>query len=250
MNNNNYNKNEIRSLNRWVLVAGCIMLTLFTNNVNAQCTGTPSPAGTASALPSTVCSGGTSALSLAGYDTNTGITLQWQSSSTSMASGGTYANVSGGIGATTDAYTSGALSSTTYFTVLLTCTNTSDTVRSNEISVTVNPLPAVPTISTSTTPVCAPATITFTSSYAGSGNVWSPGGSTADNVVASGAGSYSYTVTYTDGNGCSATSAPATGVINTNSVSIFPSNGGNLCPGGSEHLLPVLPVETLGQQQK
>ena len=127
-------KARLKNLNRWILIAGCIVCCLFTNNANAQCSGTPSPVGTAAAAPTTICGSGTSSLSLTSYDTGLGITLQWQSSSSSMSSGGIYANVSGGSGTTTDAYTSGSISSTTYYTCLSTCSNTGDTSRSNENS--------------------------------------------------------------------------------------------------------------------
>ena len=58
----------------------------------SACTGTPT-AGTASA-PAGACSGIAFNLTLAGYtNTTSGITFQWQSSTTS---GGTYANITGG----------------------------------------------------------------------------------------------------------------------------------------------------------
>lgn len=74
--------------------------------------------------------------------------------------------------------------------------------------------PATPTISASgSTTICAGESVTLTSSQA-TGNVWSAnaGGATAQGISATNAGSY--TVTYTDGSGCSATSAPTVVTVN------------------------------------
>lgn len=74
--------------------------------------------------------------------------------------------------------------------------------------------PATPTISTSgSTTICAGESVTLTSSQA-TGNVWSAnaGSATTQGVSATNAGSY--TVTYTDGSGCSATSAPTVVTVN------------------------------------
>ncbi len=71
------------------------------------------------------------------------------------------------------------------------------------ISVTVNPLPSIPTISASgNTSFCTGGSVVLTSS-ATSGNVWSTSATTAAITVTT---SGSYTVTVTDANGCSSTS--------------------------------------------
>ena len=103
---------------------------------------------------------------------------------------------------------------------------------------TVNANPPTPTIAPSgPTAFCAGGTVTLTSSAA-SGNQWSLnnapiGGATGQQYVASAAGGY--TVTVTDGNGCTATSLPTT-------VTVFPlpptptiTPGGptTFCQGGS-----------------
>lgn len=74
--------------------------------------------------------------------------------------------------------------------------------------------PATPVITASgSTNICAGESVTLTSSQA-TGNVWSAnaGGATTQGITTSNAGSY--TVTYTDGAGCSATSAPTVVTIN------------------------------------
>lgn len=78
-------------------------------------------------------------------------------------------------------------------------------------SIMINANPAAPTISASeSTTICQGSSVNLNSSQP-SGNVWSTG-STNATIAASTAGAY--TVTYTDGNGCSATSAPTTVTVN------------------------------------
>lgn len=101
----------------------------YTWSPAALCTGTPT-AGTATA-PSSACSGVPFNLVLAGYTTGvSGITIQWQWSSTS---GGTYANISG---ATTATY-SATQTATTYYKALVSC-NGGTAVASNIVAVTMS----------------------------------------------------------------------------------------------------------------
>ncbi|HEX2898929.1 MAG TPA: hypothetical protein VHS96_04340, partial [Bacteroidia bacterium] len=83
---------------------------------------------------------------------------------------------------------------------------------SNSITVTVNALPATPTITPSgPTSFCSGGSVTL-SAPVSSGYLWSPGGATTQtiNVTTSG----SYTVQVTNGAGCSATSAPTVVTVN------------------------------------
>ncbi|MBK9512891.1 MAG: hypothetical protein IPO05_04525 [Flavobacteriales bacterium] len=99
-------------------------------------------------------------------------------------------------------------------------------------TVTVNPDPATPTI-TAGGPLtfCAGGSVTLTSSSA-TGNVWSTG-ATTQSITANASGNYSVTVT--DGNGCSATSAGTTVTVNPNPATPTISADGPLafCTGGS-----------------
>lgn len=95
--------------------------------------------------------------------------------------------------------------------------------------------PATPTITTGgPTTFCAGGSVTLTSSQA-SGNVWSAntGSATTQQVTATASGNY--TVTYTDGNGCSATSAPIAVTVNNNPTAPTITPGGltTFCAGGS-----------------
>lgn len=86
------------------------------------------------------------------------------------------------------------------------------------VNVTVNPLPAAPTITASgSTTICSGNSVTLTSSY-NTGNVWS-NNSNSNSITVSTAGNY--TVTYTDANGCTATSAPTTITVNQTPTSTF-----------------------------
>lgn len=103
---------------------------------------------------------------------------------------------------------------------------------SNAITVTVNPTPAAPTISTNTsTTFCNGGNVTLTSSQA-TGIEWSNSAITPSITVnASG----SYTVTYTDLNGCTATSLPTVVTVNPNPAAPTISANGptTFCTGDS-----------------
>ena len=107
----------------------------------------------------------------------------------------------------------------------------SDTlIMSNYI--TVNTLPATPTIAAGgATNICQGENVVLTSSST-TGNTWSNASTTqAITVTTSG----DYTVTYTDGNGCSATSDTTTVTVNTppSTPTITASGPITFCEGGS-----------------
>ena len=82
---------------------------------------------------------------------------------------------------------------------------------STPFTVMVNPNPNIPTITASgATTFCEGQTVLLTSSQ-GTGNLWSDGSTDQNNPVTV---SGSYTVTYTDGNGCSSTSDPTVVTVN------------------------------------
>ncbi len=111
------------------------------------------------------------------------------------------------------------------------CTNGANT--SNTIVVTVNPIPATPTVTNSgALTFCQGGSVTLTSSSA-TGNTWSPGGATTQSINVTTSGSYTVTVT---SNGC--TSSPsAAKVVTVNPIPATPTvtNSGALtfCQGGS-----------------
>jgi hypothetical protein len=90
------------------------------------CSGTPiAPVVTTAAMApaSPLCSGSTKTITATDPNQPTaGITYQWQSSTLST---GPWSNVAAGSGATTLSYTTGNLSSSTWFRLALTCSNSS-----------------------------------------------------------------------------------------------------------------------------
>jgi PKD repeat protein len=101
------------------------------------------------------------------------------------------------------------------------------------VTVTVNPTPAVPTITTSgPTSFCIGGNVVLTSSSA-TNNTWTPGGATTQSITATASGSY--TVQVSNGFGCTATSAPTvvTASAQPTTPTITPSGPTTFCAGGS-----------------
>jgi len=168
--------------------------------------------------PTTFCAGGS-------------VTLN-----SSAASGNQWYLNGGAIGGATG--TSYIANASGNYTVRTTDGNNCTSPDSNTISVTVNPLPATPTITPGgPTTFCAGGSVTLTSSSA-TGNQWNLNGNpiggqtgTSYNATASG----NYTVTVTDGNNCSATSAVTTVTVNPipATPTITPGGPTTFCTGGS-----------------
>ncbi len=115
----------------------------------------------------------------------------------------------------------------------VTVTNANGCTRiSGLISVKVNPLPAVPTINASgPTTFCQGGSVTLTSSSA-TGNLWS-NNATTQSITVNASGNYSVTVT--NANNCSSTSAPTTVTVNPLPAvpTINASGPTTFCQGGS-----------------
>ncbi|PWL27109.1 MAG: hypothetical protein DCO96_12280 [Fluviicola sp. XM-24bin1] len=91
--------------------------------------------------------------------------------------------------------------------------------------------PTTPTISNSgALTFCDGGSVVLTSSYTGAGNNWSTG-ETTDNITVT--TSQTISVTYTDGTGCSSTSAPITVTVNPlpSTPTITPSGSTTICDG-------------------
>ncbi|MFT5777984.1 MAG: hypothetical protein ACI837_000932, partial [Crocinitomicaceae bacterium] len=154
---------------------------------------------------------------------------------TTFCSGGsvilTSSQGSGNVWSTTESTSSISITSTGSYTVTYTDGNGCSAV-SAPIAVTVNATPSAPMITAGgPTTFCAGGSVTLTSSEV-TGNVWSTTESTqVINVSTSG----SYNVTYTDGNGCFAVSAPIAITVNANPVAPTITAGGptTFCDGGN-----------------
>ena len=124
--------------------------------------------------------------------------------------------------------------------------------ESAPVAVQVNPIPPAPTVSASgPTTFCTGGSVTLTSSEAGS-NQWKKngiliGGETAQTLVATAAGSY--TVLFTDANGCSAESAAVTVQVDPSPAAptVTPLGPTTFCAGGD---VTLVSSESAGNQWK
>lgn len=192
--------------------------------------------GTISPTTFTRCAGQTISMGGTGLTTGTGIVYQWQVATTS---GGPYSNVTGGTGANTPNYTTGALTTGTYYYVLLTtCNPTSLTATSNEATVTVNAVPTATAGSNST--LCAGQALNLTGGTdVGTNFAWSgPNGftSTSQNpviAVSSMTNNGLYTLIVSTPN-CTATpvSTPVTVLAAPGALTVTPTSA-SVCVGSS-----------------
>ncbi len=160
------------------------------------CSGAPT-SGTITGATS-VCSGFATTLTLSGHTVAAGVTYQWQSSTTS---GSGFTDITGATG---EAFNTGALTTNTYYKVVITCTNTSQSVTTAEFLVSVNPSPAVTAVAASPV-ICNGNTTDLTASGANT-YTWTPStglsATTGSTVTSSTTSSRTYTVIGTDVNGC------------------------------------------------
>jgi len=112
--------------------------------------------------------------------------------------------------------------------------NASDCVSPQvEITVTVNALPSISVVGGSSQTVCDGSPVILSGSGAGSGGSYSWSGGISNGVSFTPSSSSSYTVTGTDGNGCS---SPATASVTVNalpSISVLGGASQTVCDGSS-----------------
>ena len=181
---------------------GCTGVVSATVNVNALPVSTITPSGS-----TTLCDGGSVTLTA-----STGSNYLWsnglQTQSITVNTAGNYSVV----------VTNAAGCSTT----------------SSAVAVIVNALPAVTIASNGPTTFCQGGSVTLTSST-GTSYAWSNGATTASITVNT---SGNYSVTVTNANGCSATSASVPVTVNTLPIANITSlNGNTFCQGGSVTLV-------------
>lgn len=202
--NNGQTTNAITGLS-----AGLYILTItdskgctYTDSVTVGVNGGP-PAPTISGGPLTFCQGDSVVLT------------------SSAATGNAWST-----GATTQSITVFAAGSYTVTETSGGCTSPA----SAAVVVTVNPIPATPTIAASgPLTFCQGGSVTLTSS-ASSGNVWS-NGATTPTIVVSTSGTFTVSTTQL---GCqSAASAPVTTVVTPNPVPLIASTDTAVCPGAT-----------------
>jgi len=186
-------------------------------------TCTTADGGTVSPAAASACSGATYAMSSTGATSGDGINYQWEVSTTGGGLG--FADVTDGTGATSVAYTTGALTSGTfYYRLRVTCVPAGLTGYSNELTLTVNPTPTASAASNS--PVCVGAMIELEGTTdVGTIFSWTgPGGYTSSSedpdipsAVLANAGTYVFTATLGT---CNSAPANTAVVVNTNPTGV------------------------------
>ncbi|MFY7664747.1 beta strand repeat-containing protein, partial [Flavobacterium sp.] len=119
----------------------------FFNITISSCTA--AIAGTATAAVPTICGSGSTTLSATGYSGGVGTTYQWQSSADAAFT--TPVNLGTALPSYANAST-GTITTTTYYRLVVTCSNGNIQSVSNVVTVTVNPIPTA--TASSNSPVC------------------------------------------------------------------------------------------------
>lgn len=202
----------------------------------AVCTGQPN-AGVIAPATISKCAGETYTMTATGISTDLGASYQWKVGPV----GGPYTNVTGGTGATTNVYTTAALTAGVYEYYLETsCSFSGQMNISNNLTVTVNALPTVAVTPTSGN-VCFPGGTAVALSASGADTyTWSPtsglSASTGASVNALPGGTTTYTVTgTTTANGCTNTASATITVSPGISVSASASPS-SICVNGNSQL--------------
>jgi gliding motility-associated-like protein len=210
------------------VTGGCFTITSSDDTV--QISMAPNvAAGTATATPTSVCSGGSSLIVLTGNGSNN---IQWQVS----PNGTSWFNIPG---ATNDSLNTGSLSSTLFYQAIVTGSgwpgSGCGTAISPPIQVIVNPSPVADAGLNST--VCNGACTNLT----GSGGVsytWMPGNLNTQTIAVCPTINTTYSLTVTDANGCTGTDNVTVTVSN---ASVTASPNVSVCTGGSTILLATGP---------
>jgi hypothetical protein len=136
---NSYNSPPLAANNYYEVQVSCMNgggTVTATNSISVIsctfCSGTPGPNSIAPPNQ-TVCPGSTASMSLATNYTASGISYQWQSSTTSSV--GPFSSIPA---ATLSSYTSGSLNNTTWYRLVVTCTNSSQSTNIGHVVSVVN----------------------------------------------------------------------------------------------------------------
>jgi len=128
------------------------------------CSGTPPMGNAVLTNAVAVCGPVTKTMLLQGYTSQPGYSYQWQESITGL--GGSFVDVTTGSGGTTISYTTAALTDTTYFQCIVTCTNGGAFSTSTVVQVIYNPNPALVVTPASGSIVCSNSRVDLTASGA------------------------------------------------------------------------------------
>ncbi|MCE3279059.1 MAG: hypothetical protein K0S44_1250 [Bacteroidetes bacterium] len=180
------------------------------------CAGTPA-AGTASASTTSAFCSTNSTLTLSGHTNLTGITIQWQSS----PDGSIWSNIAGATSAT---YSATAITTTTYYRTIVTCSNGGATATSNTVTVTIS-TPNGGTAAATPSTICLGATTALSlSGHTTTGVTYqwqsSPNNSTWTNVTGATSATYTASPTSTTYYRC-VISCSTPGITSVNSSSVL-----------------------------
>ncbi len=204
--------------------------------------------GTISPATASICAGATRTMTATGATNENGISYQWK---VATVSGGPYANVTGGTGATSISYTTAAMTAGTYFFVMeATCSFGPVTGLSNEFTLVVNANPTI-SITPGSATYCTPGPGV---SLTGNGGVtygWSPSAglsaATGASVTATPSATTTYTVLGVDGNGCQNTAQTTITVAPIPVVSSVTATPAVVCFGNNSQLQANATVTTLAR---
>lgn len=206
---------------------------IFVDDINYDtypvvCSGTPN-AGTILSNANILCGGsGSAALSLSNTLAGLGINYDWQSAAS--ASGPWIS-----LGQNSATATTGTINTTTYYQCIVNCTQSglSDTTPVFTLTVSTNPVPTI-SISASSNVVCNGDTAQLIAGGA-STYAWLPATSSTtvsgDTAWVAPTAATQYTVTGTDGSGCTATATVNLNVSNGPNVSISANPSDTVCAG-------------------
>ena len=212
----------------------------FTLNRTCSCSGVPSP-GVISGPAGTVCFGTPATLTLGGYTTGLGISIQWKSSTTP---GGPYTNIAGATASTYAASPGG----TTYYVATVTCASSGFNATTAEFVLNIS-RPVHSNVIATPAVGCAPASTVITGTVSGgvtTGNYThlltgpatitqnassGPNNSNASFTVTNmPAGTHTFTLRSTDAAGCFVTTNVIVVVNPTPVITIIPTTA-TICNG-------------------
>jgi subtilisin-like proprotein convertase family protein len=198
----------------------------------SACSGTPT-AGTISGA-SSICANQLTVLTLTGFTSATGISIQWQSST---VSGGPYTDV---IGATGTNFSTGPLTTGVYYYVAkVTCANGGASATTAEYTVTVNAAPTI-SVTPGSPSICLGGTGVSLTASGGSTYSWTPAtglsATTGATVTANPTVTTTYTITGTTPPGCSNT-ATVTVTVNAPPTVSATATQTAVCMNGTTQLL-------------
>ncbi|MEZ4791383.1 MAG: T9SS type A sorting domain-containing protein [Flavobacteriales bacterium] len=186
------------------------------------------------------CSSGTPTITASGYSTGIGSGYQWMSSTNIGDYPATGSAVSGQNNPAS--LTTGAVSTTTYYWLQVTCATNSSTDYSTMVTITINPAPT--SVPSSNSPVCEGGTLNLTggtdigATYAWTGpNGFNMGSQNPSIIGVTLAANGIYTFVATSAAGCPSAANTTSVVINAqpNAVSVAPP-APSICEGGSVNL--------------